>query len=105
MIAPSVVGEVVGPERAKELIGVAAVYQSKWYAIAAGDSQTVRQFSVDELVDEMRFVGPNDRLIRAGEGRVDTKQLQSIRELTEDSANLLEAAWQQRLAERGEVRN
>src|SRR5258706_12072176 len=49
MVAPLVVGEIVGPERATELIGVTAVYRSKWYAIAARDPQTVRQFSIDEL--------------------------------------------------------
>jgi len=98
MIAPLVVGEIVGPERARELIGASAIYQSKWYAIGAGDAQTVRQFSIDELVDQIRFVGSNDHLMRTGQGRVDAKQLQTIRELTEDSANLLEGVWQRRLA-------
>ena len=96
MIAPLVVREIVGPQRARELIGIAEVYQSKWYAIAV-DPQTVRQFSIEELVDQLRFVGANDRLTRTN-GRVDAKQLQTIRELTVDSANLLETAWQLRLA-------
>lgn len=96
LIAPLVVGEIVEPQRAREIIGVAEVYKAKFYAIAK-DPQTVRQFSIDEFVDQLRFVGATDRLRRTN-GRVDAQQLQTIRELTADSANLLQAAWDRKLA-------
>ncbi len=82
-------------EIAQELVGnyPGEWYEAEWYAIANKyNVEPLREVDLTPLVGDIRFNSTADRLFLHN-GRVDANQLRSLRELTDDSAKLLEDAW------------
>jgi hypothetical protein len=95
MVARVVVGEVVGRAVAEERLGAADLWEAEWYALAeAGTEAAAREVGLGEVAGQLRFesAGKNDRLV-IEEGRVNPQQLQTMRQLTDEAAELLGSAW------------
>lgn len=88
------VAEVVGPEEAKRRLGKRA-WPKKYTALCAQDDETVAQKVDldDHIINQLRFVSPHSTFLdlRRPLGR----QLQRLRQLTEDSAKLLKTVWEE----------
>jgi hypothetical protein len=80
---------------AQELVGeyLGDWQEADWYAIANRyNVEPMREVELTPLVSALRFKSQHDRLYPL-DGRVDANQLRSLRELTSESARLLEEAW------------
>jgi hypothetical protein len=82
-----VIGDILGERAAKRKLG-SDLYKAKYHAV--GQEGTVhKQVEIDIHRESfaLRFESPIDRLTLTRSGQMDGKQLQSIRELTLDSAD------------------
>lgn len=81
-------------EIAQDLVGHTQNWvDGEWYAIANKyNVEPLREVDLTPLVGDIRFNSAADRLFLHN-GRVDTNQLRALRELTDESAKLLEDAW------------
>jgi hypothetical protein len=82
---------VVGQREAERILQQTNLYEAPLHAIA--DRTTIveiKEQDIQDLAENLRFNSPNDRLSLESPDRVDGKQIQSIRELTTASAELLE---------------
>ena len=89
------VGECTDYEGAKRILDTDDVIEKNYQVIAeAGTAERVREVDLMDLAGELRFVSKagKDRL-QVTDGRVKAQQLQTMRELTEDSAAMLEERW------------
>lgn len=91
------VGKVINQEAAEKRFGP-NVYKATYHAIAKdGTEESLREIDITDIATRLRFISTakRDRLT-VENGRIDGKQLQTMRELTPDSALLLEATWRGR---------
>jgi hypothetical protein len=91
-----VVGRVVGRAEAAAALDTEELWDADWYALAEpGTEQPVREVTIQHLAPDLRFVSPGetDRLALA-RGRVNAQQLQTMRELSEESGALLRRRWE-----------
>lgn len=81
-------------EIAQDLVGRTDNWvDGEWYAIANKyNVEPLREVDLTPLVGEIRFNSQADRLYLHNK-RIDANQLRSLRELTDESAKLLEDAW------------
>src|SRR2546425_8716669 len=94
LVGRLVVGEIISYEEAKKRFG-SNVWEARYQAIAQqGTEEPINEVSLMRIAKGLRFVSTThrDRLDIDG-GRVDGKQLQSIRELTPWSASSIERIW------------
>jgi hypothetical protein len=69
------------------------VWEAKYHAIAKpGTVESLQKVDLMDLAQDLRFVSKKNRL-RVTDGRVMAQQLQSMRELTPESARMLEEKW------------
>lgn len=87
------VGECTDHEGARQCLDYEP-YEADYHVIARpGTEEPLRQVNLMAVARELRFVSRvNDRLDLA-DGLVDAQQLQTMRRLTPDSAELLEQRW------------
>jgi hypothetical protein len=86
------VSKVTRQAEAERLIGM-PLYKAAYHAIAKDGTVEIQcETVISGLAARLRFASAKDRLTVVN-GRVDGKQLQAIRELTPDSALLLEETW------------
>lgn len=89
------VGECIDWEGAKRLLGTDDVWKAKYHVIAKPNTEEpLRKVDLMGIAYDLRFVSKagKDRL-NVPDGRVDAKQLQTMRELTKESATMLEQRW------------
>jgi hypothetical protein len=89
-----VVGEIIGYKEAKNRFG-SNVWEASHHVVAKeGTEEPINELSLMPIAESLRFASKaqRDRLDLNG-GRVDGKQLQAIRELTPESATLIERVW------------
>lgn len=88
------VAKLVSQQEAERHFNDEALYEAQFHAIAKdGTVEKIREIETQDLAIQLRFNSDRDRLTLARPGRTDGKQLQSIRELTNESVALLEARW------------
>ncbi len=90
------VGKVTNQEEAGKRFGP-NVYKASYHAIAKdGTEEPLREIDITDIATRLRFISTakRDRLT-VENGRIDGKQLQAMRELTPDSALLLESTWRE----------
>lgn len=93
-----IVDVVVGQSEAEAILQQKNIYPSPFHAIGdRGTIHEVHEQDVQDLAGRIRFNSANDRLVLESPNRVDGKQIQSIRELTRPTADLLEARLNDRL--------
>jgi hypothetical protein len=94
LLGKVVVGRIVGQDVAERYCGI-ELWESEYHVLAKpGTERPLRELNISKLAGRLRFVSPRDRLSVDG-GRVDPKQLQSMRLLTQQSAALLDEALEQ----------
>lgn len=94
------VSKVTGQAEAERLTGM-PLYEAAYHAIAKdGAEEPLRETDISDIAARLRFVSAKDRLTVVN-GRVDGKQLQSMRELSPESALLLEEVWRGQKGKRG----
>jgi hypothetical protein len=88
------VGECKDLEGAKRRLGTDDVWEASYHVIAKpGSAEALREVDLTRLAGELRFRSKvNDRL-DVTDGFVRAQQLQTMRELTSESATLLEEIW------------
>jgi 5-methylcytosine-specific restriction enzyme A len=92
-----VVNHVVGQREAERLLHQENLYEAPFHAIAEHNSlHEVHEQDIQDLAARLRFNSPNDRLVLATPQHVDGKQIQSIRELTFASVELLKERLDER---------
>ena len=89
-----VVGECTDLEGAEKRLGTDDVWEAKHHVIAKpGTEGPLREVGLMDVAEDLRFLSKvNDRLDLV-DGQVSAKQLQRIRELTPESARMLEEKW------------
>ena len=93
------VSKVTRQAEAERLIGM-PLYKAAYHAIAKdGTVEVQSETDISGLAARLRFESAKDRLTVIN-GHVDGKQLQAIRELTPESALLLEETWRGRRGSR-----
>lgn len=94
------VSRVTGQAEAERLTGM-PLYEAAYHAIAKDDTvEALRETDISNIAARLRFESARDRL-KVLNVRVDGKQLQSMRELTPESALLLEDVWRKQQGGRG----
>lgn len=91
------VDRITGQSEANRLYG-ADTYRAHYHAIAIkGTEERLHEIDISDLAAKFRFISPTkkDRFTVIN-GRVDGKQLQAMRTLTQESASLLESRWRER---------
>ncbi len=91
------VDRITNQSEANRLYGT-KVYKSRYHAIAIkGTEEPLYEMDISDLAAKLRFISPTkkDRFTVINR-RVDGKQLQAMRELTQESAALLEERWRER---------
>lgn len=96
------VGWLGDREAAMHILGVSRLWDAPFHVIAqeivagTGTGEPFKEISLREVAGELRFVSPagRDRLQTIG-GRVYPMQLQTMRQLTTESARQLEQIWAQ----------
>ena len=69
------------------------VFPRKYQIIAKPESvERLREVDLSDIAGDLRFASKKNRL-KVTHGQVDAKQLQSMRELTPESARMLEEKW------------
>lgn len=88
-----VVGEIVEYEEAIRRMPDAGLWQAEYYAFPELETEEyLREIDIQYLAEELRFDTENDRLILR-DGKINPQQLQSMRKLTNESAEMLEEAF------------
>lgn len=89
-----IVGKCIGEEGAKKLLGTDDVWQAKYHAIAkSGTEEPLQEVDLMDVAEDLRFVSKVNDHLDLVDGRVNAQQLQSMRELTPESARMLEEKW------------
>src|ERR1051325_6447708 len=88
------VGEIIGYEEAKKRFG-SNVWEAEYHAVSKlGTEEPITELSLMSIADSLRFISKTDRdRLEIVAGKVDGKQLQTIRELTSESAIAIERIW------------
>ncbi len=69
------------------------VFPSQYQIIAKPETvERLREVDISNIAGDLRFASKKNRL-KVTDGQVDAKQLQSMRELTPESARILEEKW------------
>lgn len=88
-----IVDECTDFEGAKKRLGTDDVWEANYHVIAKPSTEeALHEINLMDIADALRFRSKEDHL-RISDGRVDAKQLQTIRELTEESATMLKEKW------------
>jgi len=70
------------------------IWDADHHIFAAEDEQApLQEISLSDIVRDLRFISKKDRLIVADDGTINPQQLQTMRQLTEESAALLQNVW------------
>lgn len=101
------VGWLGDRETAMQLLGVSRLWDAPFHVIAqeivagTGTGEPFKEISLRAIAGKLRFVSPagRDRLRTIG-GRVHPTQLQTMRQLTTESAQRLERIWERARAGR-----
>jgi hypothetical protein len=89
-----VVGKIVGRREAIKEKGD-KVYDASLVALAqTGTEQDIIESDIQEFASQLRFNSKHDRLVLPNPERTDGKQLQSLRELTLESSEMLQSVLQ-----------
>lgn len=99
LVTSIAVGHVTGQAGAAELLGVPAdnLWEAEYHIVAAQDTaKEIGDRDIQHLAPQLRFVSANgnDRLTLKADGSVNAQQLQSMRVLSPESAQLLAGALQ-----------
>jgi hypothetical protein len=94
LVGRLVVGEVASFEKTKRQFG-SDVWDAAYHVIAKrGTEEGAREISLMSIAEELRFLSKTKRdRLKIVAGKVDAKQLQSLRELTPASADSTERIW------------
>lgn len=94
LVGRLVVGEIISYGEAKNRFR-SDVWEAKHHAVAKpGTEEPINELSLLSIAENLRFVSKAHRnKLDIDGGKVDGKQLQAIRELTPDSARLIERLW------------
>lgn len=89
-----VVGEIVGYEEAIRRLPNAGLWQAEYYAFPEpGTEEYLNPNNIHDRAEEIRFESENDRLI-VRDGAINPQQLQSMRKLTRETADLFEQLFE-----------
>jgi len=92
------VERIVSQKEAEQLLGK-DIYEAEWHALAVPSTlEHVSETDIQDLAKTLRFKSGHDKLALNDEGGVDGKQIQTLRELTADSAQLLAERLERRSA-------
>lgn len=70
------------------------VWQAKYHVIAkSGTEESLQEISLLHVAQDLRFVSKGNDHLDLVDGRVNAQQLQTMRELTPESARMLEEKW------------
>ena len=95
VLGPIRVGVVTDDAGVARHFGTEEFWQAEHHIISAEDTAVgIREVDASDLAPQLRFLSKNDRL-KVEEGRINPQQLQSLRELTPESAQILEDRWAQ----------
>lgn len=84
---------ITGQREAERRLGTDDVWHAKYHIFpSAGDAKRMREVELSDVAELLRFESKHDRL-NVKEGRVDAKQLQSMRRLTPETASILRTLW------------
>ncbi|MCC6451617.1 MAG: tetratricopeptide repeat protein, partial [Acidobacteria bacterium] len=87
------VDEIVEYEEAIRRMPDAGLWQAEYYAFPEPETEEyLREIDIQHLAEDLRFDSENDRLILR-EGKINPQQMQSMRKLTRESAEMLEEAF------------
>jgi hypothetical protein len=94
LVGRLVVGEIIDYREAKNRFG-SDVWAASHHAVAKrGTEEPINELSLMPIAESLRFVSSTHRdRLDIEVGKVDGKQLQAIRELTPQSARLIERLW------------
>lgn len=91
------VAKILDDVQAKRRFGD-SVYQASTYAVPIKRTEVfITEIDIQELTEDLRFLGGTDRLPESDSNTVDGRRFQSIRELSPDSAKLLQAKYEEKL--------
>lgn len=89
-----VVGEIVEYEEALRRLPDAGLWQAEYYAFPEpGTEEHLDPANIHDRAEEIRFESENDRLI-VRDGAINPQQLQSMRKLTRETAELFEQLFE-----------
>jgi len=90
-----------GPrEDAQAKLNTDDVWEAAHHVIANEDIQPIRDVDLSDIASLLRFRSSSNRdRLNVTDGRVDGKQLQSMRELTPESVDLLQQRWNEGLVD------
>jgi Domain of unknown function (DUF3883) len=92
------VEKIVGQKEAELLLGP-EIYEAEFHALAVPNTvELVSEINIQDLAKVLRFKSERDKLALNDAGAVDGKQIQTLRELTPESAQLLAERWGHRSA-------
>jgi hypothetical protein len=94
LVGPILVDRVVDQQEAIRRFG-SSVWNASYHIIARDGTETqIREKSLKEIASQLRFISPSGRdRLTVINGRVDGKELQRLRRLTTNSADLLHSIW------------
>ncbi len=89
------VDESTDKEGAKKLLETNDIFDRKYHVLSKPrKAEPLRKISLMDVVEDLRFVSKARRnRLKVTDGRVNAQQLQSMRELTSESARMLEEKW------------
>jgi hypothetical protein len=95
LLGPLRIHEIVGLREAQRKLGRSDFYPARLHALAGSHSaERRRDIDIHDLAPKLRFESERDSLV-LHRGRIDGKQIQSLRQLTVDSAHLIAQRWLQ----------
>lgn len=93
LLGPLLIHEIAGLREAQRKLGRKDLYPARLHALAAlGSAERRRDIDIHDLSADLRFESERDHLV-LHHGRIDGKQIQTLRQLTEDSTHLLAQRW------------
>lgn len=84
-----IVGEVMSQSAVEALLGTTDLWEAKYHIVPEGSPKPYREVRIANIALDLRFDGGVDRLPRDYSGR----NLQSMRALTSESAQMLKRVW------------
>jgi hypothetical protein len=101
LVGKLVVGEITDREGAAARLGVEPddLWDADHHILAAdGTADLLREIDVSHVAAELRFESTTSDRLRLEKGRVNPSQLQSLRRLTAEFADLLQSIWNDAVA-------
>lgn len=93
LIGKVIVGRIIDHATAERIVGC-KLWESSFHVLCKPRTASpIRELDISELADKIRFRSERDRL-KVKDGSIDPRQLQTMRELTPQSAAHLDAAIQ-----------